>query len=444
MGVPVPPIITQPFASAAGPTFITNPIPVPAQPTPGRASFTEGFPEETFDPVVSGGIPPDGRDFNGILYMVTAHCAYVNAGQPYIYSGTVSTAIAGYAKGALLGMSDSTGYWYNNVAGNTADPDANGAGWLPIFAYGHTVKSGLTGGAVTLTLTEAKRKVVVFQGTLTSNLQVIFPNTFQDWLLVNQCTGAFTVTAKTLAGSGVVVPPGSYSSPLGVYGDTINIYPTVAPLNLPISVAALANNIVQRDGNGFGYATYWNQSSGLEVPAIGAVFVQNTAADGFLRKISVANFAAQISLGQFAGQVTNAQVPQSAVTQHAAALFSSPSLTGVPTAPTATPGTNNTQVASTAFVQGAKPKLAAIRMTGGGGTSAALNASGSRVGVGTYVIDVSPAGFTSLPIATASITVPGINADQIYATATSTTSVTVSIRFGGAVDRDFNLIVTGP
>jgi len=56
------------------------------------------------------------------------------------------------------------------------------------------------------------------------------------------------------------------------------------------------------------------------------------------------------AISQLAGQVTNAQVPESAVTQYAADILASAALTGTPTAPTASSGTDNTQVATTAFV----------------------------------------------------------------------------------------------
>lgn len=76
-----------------------------------------------------------------------------------------------------------------------------------------------------------------------------------------------------------------------------------------------------------------------------------------------------VDFTQLTGQASDAQVPESAVTQHEAALalsftqmtdnptapqkadiLASAALTGVPTAPTAAVGTNTTQVASTAFV----------------------------------------------------------------------------------------------
>lgn len=58
---------------------------------------------------------------------------------------------------------------------------------------------------------------------------------------------------------------------------------------------ATNSTVAKRTAAGYLLATYFSQTSGLEVPVIGAIFVQNSAADGFMRKISLANFNAAIS-----------------------------------------------------------------------------------------------------------------------------------------------------
>lgn len=65
------------------------------------------------------------------------------------------------------------------------------------------------------------------------------------------------------------------------------------------------------------------------------------------------------NLSQLGGTVSNAQVPQSAVTQYVAAILANAALTGTPTTPTAAAGTQNTQVSSTAFAQNAANVAAA-------------------------------------------------------------------------------------
>lgn len=137
MGVPVPTPITEPFGSAAGVGFINNPIPVPSQIgiVAGAASFTDGFPPQNFVPTEDGGTPPSGADFNGLLYMITAYCAMLQAGQYVAYDADTSTAITGYAEGAvLMSVADPLAYWTAAAGGQTVDPDSElptgSTGWL--------------------------------------------------------------------------------------------------------------------------------------------------------------------------------------------------------------------------------------------------------------------------------------------------------------------------
>lgn len=58
------------------------------------------------------------------------------------------------------------------------------------------------------------------------------------------------------------------------------------------------------------------------------------------------------------------------------ANIASPAFSGVPTAPTASAGTNNTQIATTAFVQ------SAVASAGGGGTTIVVSASDPGVSTG--------------------------------------------------------------
>lgn len=118
----------------------------------------------------------------------------------------------------LPGASDIT-----TVAGDTliAIPKATSGtadGWQ-VVAYQRTsslqpVTSGtatvpLTNVNVTLTGSQAAYPVITFTGTLTGNVNVIFPNDVKSYRILNNTTGAFTVTCKTAAGSGTVVAAGS-------------------------------------------------------------------------------------------------------------------------------------------------------------------------------------------------------------------------------------------
>lgn len=125
-----------PFAASAGASYIrTVPTdPVTPTTTDAPASLTEGFPPECFLPEASGGIPPNGKDFNGILNQITAALRWMAAGGPAIFNSDFSTAIGGYPKGAVLASVALPGAeWISIADNNTTDPDSVGAsGWVKI------------------------------------------------------------------------------------------------------------------------------------------------------------------------------------------------------------------------------------------------------------------------------------------------------------------------
>lgn len=129
MPVAVPPVIAEPFAVNGD----RNTIPVPSQigVTPGAASFNDGFPPLTMTSPSSGGIPPAGKDMNGILYMLSAHVAWLQGGGCYHYSADFVSVAAGYRIGAILQSAVTpTTFFLNTVNNNTNDPDSVITGWL--------------------------------------------------------------------------------------------------------------------------------------------------------------------------------------------------------------------------------------------------------------------------------------------------------------------------
>ena len=67
----------------------------------------------------------------------------------------------------------------------------------------------VAGGAnVTLTAVQAGNGILVFTGALTANIAVIVPNSTKTMIVENLTSGAFTLTVKTAAGTGVAVTQG--------------------------------------------------------------------------------------------------------------------------------------------------------------------------------------------------------------------------------------------
>ena len=214
MPISTPTQIAVPFATSG----LKNPIPAASDPVTGKAGYDQGFTAINMTPRTAGGIPPYGQDMNGIFFDISTALQFLEAGGSFPYSSAFATAVGGYPLGALVSRTDGSGLWRNTVANNTTDPEAFGAGWQPEDA-GNTAIT-MTNANVTLTALQAARSIITITGALTASLNLIFPTYKKQWLVVNNCTGAFSVTCKTASGSGVAIATGAS---LQVYGDGANI-----------------------------------------------------------------------------------------------------------------------------------------------------------------------------------------------------------------------------
>lgn len=97
-------------------------------------------------------------------------------------------------------------------------PDDGEPGWgamcrtnfskLDQLAVGQNLVKTLTGGTYALLPTEFTSDSYEFNGALTSNQTVIFPNNMPPFAIENLTTGAFTLTVKTALGANVLIPQG--------------------------------------------------------------------------------------------------------------------------------------------------------------------------------------------------------------------------------------------
>ena len=124
-----------PFANTAGVSYIRS-VPTNSQigVVDGAASLADGFPPLTATPLVSGGVPPSIKDFNGILNVVSAWSRWAAAGNATHFDSSFATAIGGYPKGAVLHSSTVPGVlWVSMVDNNTVDPNGTpGANWQAV------------------------------------------------------------------------------------------------------------------------------------------------------------------------------------------------------------------------------------------------------------------------------------------------------------------------
>lgn len=226
-----------------------NKVEIPVTtPDPTRASQSAGFPPLTMQPPESGGVPPQGEDFNGAMNQVARFVWWALAGGALPFDGTwaANANIGGYPQGAQVAAADLLGSWLSTADNNTNNPDTVGTGWVPGYAYGSTALTGLASSNVTLTPAQAAKSTITLAGTLTANVQVILPPWLKSWAIVNNCTGAFTVTCKTAAGAGVVISQGGGSQV--VWGDGVNLLALGGNSATPLLVGpgTLTTHAVQR------------------------------------------------------------------------------------------------------------------------------------------------------------------------------------------------------
>jgi len=206
----LPKLLPIPFAQTGARQNIPNDSQIGIE--GGRASYTDGFPPLTRTPIAAGGIPPFGTDFNGIFHDTTDAIRWNQAGGGYRYDSAFSTSVGGYPVGAILSNTTGDGCWLNTVDGNTNSPESALAtpltGWVPVNAYGDVTITGLGSSSITLSTLQAAKDKIILSGTLTTNINLTFPAWKKNWVVVNNCSGNFTVTCKTTAGTGTAVSSG--------------------------------------------------------------------------------------------------------------------------------------------------------------------------------------------------------------------------------------------
>jgi hypothetical protein len=120
---------------------VRNDIPEASQATitPGAASLNDGFPPVTMQARASGGVPPAGKDFNGILFLLSTAVRWMQAGGGFGYDAIFAkdANVGGYPQGAVLLRADGQGFWFNAADNNATNPDAtdnSARNWLSLNA----------------------------------------------------------------------------------------------------------------------------------------------------------------------------------------------------------------------------------------------------------------------------------------------------------------------
>jgi hypothetical protein len=167
---------------------------------------------EVSDPV-DGGV---GAKTNAPLLALANRTAYLKAHLDAIEGGAF--LLPGYAlldSPALINSPTAP----TQAAGDNSTKIATDA--FVQTAVNGSVSVSVAGGATT-TLTQAQygASSIVLTGAITANKAVVLPNGPGRWLVTNNTTGAFTITLKTAAGTGVVVTQGKSTL---VFSDGTNV-----------------------------------------------------------------------------------------------------------------------------------------------------------------------------------------------------------------------------
>nr|WP_181415805.1 hypothetical protein [Snodgrassella alvi] len=129
-----PVLIPQPFAANGSKNNIQNTR--QAGQDPEDATWSDGFPNVTMQPIESGGLPPKGMDFNGILNALSATIVHIQKGNLFYFDKAYCDAFGGYQKGAILLADDGTKVFISVADKNTNNPNQNPQSWEVIAGIG--------------------------------------------------------------------------------------------------------------------------------------------------------------------------------------------------------------------------------------------------------------------------------------------------------------------
>lgn len=122
----------------------------------------------------------------------------------------------------------------NNTWGDVADAN------FAIFdtAIADYLAVATTGGSTTLTSAQNRAPIIKITGILVSNATIVVKTLEKNWRFYNATSGAYTVTVKTTAGTGQVIPRGAA---VLLYCDGTNVE-NLRMMNIPTSQAGGSAN----------------------------------------------------------------------------------------------------------------------------------------------------------------------------------------------------------
>ncbi|WP_272678466.1 gp53-like domain-containing protein [Providencia sp. PROV137] len=197
-----PKLIVVPFAADGQ----KDEIPVtrePSMPTQ-KATWDLGFPPATMLPESAGGLPPIGRDFNGIFNQISEMLVHFAKGGRIKFSESYAEEIGGYQKGAILQSDDETKDYQslidaNKVNFNTATAAQINAAWKLIST-----------ASLATDISKKLDKDAIKQTTGNSQTSVMSQDAVTKALASKQATGDYATVDQLNNGLGTKQPKGDY------------------------------------------------------------------------------------------------------------------------------------------------------------------------------------------------------------------------------------------
>ncbi|PIT58333.1 phage tail protein [Snodgrassella alvi] len=171
---------------------------------PEDATWSDGFPNVTMQPVESGGLPPKGMDFNGIFNALSDTAVHLQKGGLFYFDKAYSDSFGGYQTGAILISDDNAKLFISTIDKNTNNPNQIMTGWQILAGEGVN--------AATATKLQASRTIngVPFDGTQDINatpagaVQFFAMETAPiGWLKANGAVISRTLYANLFAAIGI-------------------------------------------------------------------------------------------------------------------------------------------------------------------------------------------------------------------------------------------------
>ena len=159
------------------------------------------------------------------------------------------------------------------------------------FAFTQLSKA-VTTGSYTLTASEASNVIQKYTGTLTGNVTIVVPSTVQVYYILNETSGAYTVTITTGSGGTAILTAGSQAT---LVCDSVNLY-NANTILAGSSTISLQNGAVGAPSLNFASEA----TTGIYRAASGEF---NIAILGVLRSTVSASGLAIVGTGNFTGGV---------------------------------------------------------------------------------------------------------------------------------------------